>query len=107
MGDLVKNLQVVTEHIDNLAELQQRAADKITGANRTTGGVSERVESTHGLVCMATSSAVESIDTARKAAGAALFTTSTELAAKLTTAALNYNDTDYRAGKSIGQVCQF
>jgi hypothetical protein len=106
MSDQDKNLQVVTEHLDHLAEKQQTAADKITGANRMTGDVSANIVSTHGLVCSATSIAVSAADDARKAAGAALYKTSSELATKLTTAAINYNDTDYRSGNSLGQACQ-
>jgi hypothetical protein len=105
--DQDKNLQVVTDHIDDLAGRQQTAADRIMGANRMTGDISARIVSTHGVVCSATSLAVAAADEARKTAGAAIQTTSSELALKLTTAALNYNDTDYRAGKSLGQACQF
>ena len=106
MSDQDKNLQVVTAHVDHLASKQQMAAEKITGANRTTGDVSASITSTHGLVCSATSMAVSAADEARKAAGAALHETSSELAEKLKTAAINYNDTDYRSGKSLGQACQ-
>jgi hypothetical protein len=101
-----QNLKVVVDHINGLAEKQQRAADLFTGANRTTAGVAANVVSTHGLVCSATSIAVSVAETARKAAGSQLLTVSTELAAKLTTAATNYDDVDYREGRSLGQACQ-
>jgi hypothetical protein len=106
MTDQGKNLQVVTEHLDHLAEKQQTAANKITGANRMTGDVSASVLATHGLVCSATSIAVSAVDDARKLAGTALHETSSELATKLTTAAINYNDADYMAGDKLGQQCQ-
>lgn len=106
MSDQDKNLHVLTEHIDHLAQKQQTAADKITGANRTTGDVSANILSTHGLVCSATSIALSAADEARQTAGASLHKTSSELATKLATAAVNYNDTDYRSGNSLGQACQ-
>jgi hypothetical protein len=106
MTDQQQNLECVTEHIDLLAGMQQTAADKILGANRTTGDVSDSVTRTHGYVCWATSLAVSNADTARKAAGAALFRVSNELSEKLTTAASNYNNADYMAGRSLGQACQ-
>lgn len=106
MSDQEQNLRVVTSHINHLAAKQHTAVDNITGANRTTGTVAANVVSTHGLACSATSIAVSSADAARKAAGAALFTVSTELEAKLTTAAVNYADVDYRAGNSLGQACE-
>jgi hypothetical protein len=106
VSDQDQNLRVLTEHIIRLAEKQQTAADKVLGANRMTGDVASRVTSTHGLVCSATSLAVSGADTARKAAGEALHKVSTELSEKLTTAANNYNNADYRAGRSLGQACQ-
>ena len=106
MSDQDQNLQVVTSHIDHLAEKQQTAANQIMGANRTAGEISSRIVSTHGVVCSATSLAVSSAESARETAGSALYKASTELAEKLTTAATNYRDADYRAGRSLGQACQ-
>ncbi|MGH3644652.1 MAG: ESX-1 secretion-associated protein [Mycobacterium sp.] len=96
------NLKVVTDHLTRLADIQQHAADLFTGANRTTGEVAENVSRTHGLVCAATNMAVSTAETARKAAGEILHKRSVEMAAQLTTAATNYNDADYRAGRSLG-----
>jgi hypothetical protein len=101
-----QNLHVVTDHINRLAAMQRTAADKIMGSNRTTSDVAGNVLSTHGLVCSATSMALSAADAARKSAGAALHKVSTELEAKLTTAAINYADTDYRSGDSLGQACE-
>jgi hypothetical protein len=101
-----QNLHVVTDHIDRLAAMQHTAADKIMGSNRTTADVAGNVLSTHGLVCSATSIALSSADAARKAAGEVLYKVSTEFEAKLTTAAVNYADTDYRLGDSLGQACE-
>ncbi len=106
MTDQDQNLHVVTGHINHLAEKQQTAANQILGANRTTGDMAGSVVSSHGLVCSATSLAVSRADTARTTAGAALYKVSTELAEKLTTAATNYGDVDYRAGRSLGQACR-
>lgn len=102
MTDQQMNLHVLTEHIDKLAEKQHTAADKITGANRMTGGdIAYKVFSTHGAVCSPTSMVFSGVDTARKAAGAALHKVSSELAEKLTTAASNYNSIDYMSGKML------
>ena len=106
MSDQEQNLQVLREHIDHLAEKQLTAANQITGANRTTGDAAGNVSSTHGLVFSATSLAVSAADTARRTAGAALYKVSNELSEKLTTAASNYDNADYRAGRSLGQACQ-
>lgn len=106
MSDPDQKLQIVTEHVDHLAVKQHTAADAITTANRLTEGVSERITSTHGSACSATSSAMSAAEEARLAAGAALRQTSLDLADKLTGAAINYNDVDYRSGKSLGQACQ-
>jgi hypothetical protein len=101
-----QNLQVVTDHVRELAKRQQTAADKIMGANRTTGDVAANIFSSHGLVCSATSIAVSTAETARKAAGEAMYKVSTELVAKLNTAATNYDNVDYREGRSLGEACQ-
>jgi hypothetical protein len=106
MTDQQQNLQVVTDHINLLAEMQRTAADKIVGANRTTGDVAGSVANTHGHVCWATSLAVSNADTARSAAGTVLHRVSNELSEKLTTAASNYNNTDYMAGRSLGDACR-
>lgn len=105
MSNLQLNLKVLTDHLTELATKQQKGADQVTGANRHTGDVTGLVERTHGLICAATTSALAPAEAGRKSAGEALHRVSTELAAKLTTAAVNYNDTDYRAGTSIGQIC--
>ncbi|GBE64071.1 ESX-1 secretion-associated protein [Mycobacterium sp. MFM001] len=102
MTDQQENLRVLTDHINELAARQHTAAAKITGANRMTGGdTASRVLTTHGLVCAPTSAVFSAAETGRKAAGAALFKASAELAEKLTTAAYNYNSTDYMAGKML------
>ncbi len=106
MTDQDQNLKVVVDHVNELAARQHTTADKITGANRSVGDVAAQAVRTHGLVCSATSVALATADTGRTAAGAALHTVSTELEAKLTTAAINYDDADYRAGRSLGQACQ-
>jgi hypothetical protein len=106
MSSEEQNLKVVTDHVTELASKQQRAAHLFVGANRTTGDVAADILSTHGLVCSATSIAVSAADTARKTAGSNLYKVSCELATKLSTAAINYGDADYRAGRSLGQACQ-
>jgi hypothetical protein len=106
MSDQDQNLKVVTGHLTHLATSQLRAADLVTGANRTTADVAANIISSHGLVCSATSVAVSMAETARKTAGTQLNKVSTELSAKLTTAATNYDDVDYREGRSLGQACQ-
>jgi len=106
MTDFDKNLLVLEEHLHELAARQHTAADKVTGANRAVVDVADAVLTTHGFVCGLTSLALQSIDASRKAAGAALFKTSSELERKLAGAANNYNDADYRSSKSLGGSCE-
>jgi hypothetical protein len=96
------NLKIVTDHLIRLADAQQHATDLFTGANRTTAGVAENVSGTHGLVCHATYLALSTAETARHDAGATLHARSMEMAAQLLTAAANYEDADYVAGRSLG-----
>ncbi|WNG87370.1 ESX-1 secretion-associated protein [Mycobacterium sp. ITM-2016-00317] len=101
-----QNLHVLTEHIGELADKQARAADQFTGANRSAGDVAPRVLATHGLACAATSAALSVTDGARNTAGVQLMKRSNDLASKLSTAAANYSNTDYLAGRNIGRECQ-
>ncbi|ORA49301.1 hypothetical protein BST22_17295 [Mycolicibacterium chubuense] len=100
------NLRVLTDHIDELAEQQSRAADQFTGANRAVAGASSRITATHGVICALTSEALATADEARQSLGLSLFRRSEDLSAKLTTAASNYKNADYLAGQSIGQQCR-
>lgn len=92
--DSEKNLSVLTDHVRHLVTVQQTAVDQITGANRAIVDPGRRMWDTHGIVCTATNVAVSSAETARRAAGGALFRVSAELAEKLTAAANAYDDTD-------------
>jgi deoxyribodipyrimidine photolyase len=106
VSDLELNLTVVTGHLHELAAQQLTAADKITGANRATADIAAKVEETHGLICWPSSQAMKAGETARKTAGQTMYKVSTEFNEKLTTAANNYNDVDYREGRSLGEACQ-
>src|SRR5690349_3054573 len=77
-------LNVVTDHIRQLADAQSRAADQFTGANRAVAGASDRVRETHGLICALTSAALTTADETRVSLGEGFFTRSMELSAKLT-----------------------
>lgn len=98
------NLRVLTEHVRKLADQQLTAADQITGANRATSGAADQVSNSHGLVCFLTSNALSAADAARQSAGSALHRVSNDLSDKLTTAASNYDNADYRAGRRISQA---
>lgn len=104
MSDLESNLTVVTGHLTELGGFQETAANKITGANRETADIAAKIEESHGLICHATSQAMAEGETARRDAGDSLYTVSIEFKQKLDTAAVNYNDVDYRAGRSIGEA---
>jgi uncharacterized phosphosugar-binding protein len=104
MSDLEQNLKVVTDHLGELANRQQTAADKIIGANRATVEIAAKIEATHGLICFATSQAMSAGESARKEAGQTLYNVSTEFNQKLDTAATNYENVDYREGRSIGEA---
>ena len=58
MDDAAQNLQVVTDHLLDLAGRQARAADQIGGSSRGVGGITHRVENTHGMACVLTSRAL-------------------------------------------------
>ncbi|WP_419179564.1 ESX-1 secretion-associated protein [Mycolicibacterium peregrinum] len=96
------NLAVVTEYLGELATKQQTAVDLITTANSHTADIASKIESTHGKVCWATILALSGNES-RKVAGRTLATVSAELNEKLGRASTNYNDADYRAGKSFGE----
>jgi hypothetical protein len=104
MSDFELNLKVVTDHLGELGTSQQTAADKITGANRATADIAEKIDTTHGLVCFATSQAMSACEAARKDAGDTMYKVSTEFKEKLDTAAINYANVDYREGRSIGEA---
>lgn len=106
MGNREDNLRVVTEHIDRLAEHQQTAVDKYTGANRSAAGVASAVEATHGAICAATTLALADIDGARANAGQTVQRVSTELHDKLVNASKNYQSVDYMSGKKISNECR-
>lgn len=106
MSDLVNNLVVLTDHLGDLAEMQQTAANQITGANRAVGDLANSVQSTHGIACWSSISAVRDAEEARDNAGQTMYNVSTELAEKLTTSATNYNNADYRSGEDLGGACQ-
>lgn len=100
------NLKVVTEHIDELAGHHETAADKILGANRFAQGVADRVESTHGLICYATSLAMSDAESSRSSAGQALHRVSTEFGEKLRNTSTNYQNTEYISGQKLSSECR-
>ena len=106
MGNREDNLRVLTEHIDRLAEHQQTAVEKFTGANRAAGGASSAVEATHGAICTATRLALADIDAARLNAGQTVQRVSAELHDKLVNASNNYQSVDYLSGKKISNECR-
>ncbi len=100
------NLKVLTEHIDQLAGHHETAADKILGANRFAQGVAARVESTHGLICYATGTAMLDAESGRSLAGQALHRVSTELGEKLRNTSSNYQNTDYMNEQKLSSECR-
>lgn len=96
------NLRVLTEHIRWLSGKQQAAAGRITIANQAPAGVAAGMWGTHGAACAATNMAMAAAETARTAAGTNMLALTHDLAERLTDAATNYEDADYRAGIEIG-----
>ncbi|MGV0811687.1 type VII secretion target [Mycolicibacterium boenickei] len=101
MSNLDLNLKVLTEYLGELGAKHQTATDLITGANRSVADIAAKIEASHGLMCWATIRALSGGEP-RKAAGETLAKVSAEFTEKLGRAAINYNDVDYRAGRSIG-----
>lgn len=106
MGNREDNLRVITAHIDRLAESQQTAVEKFTGANRAAGNAAGAVGATHGAICIATSMAVADIDAARANAGQTMQRVSAELHDKLINASKNYQSVDYLSGTTISNECR-
>ena len=102
MTSAEQNLKIVTDHLARLSDNQRHASDLFIGANRSTDSVAENHARTHGLVCQVTNHALSAAEAARKSAGEILYEKSAEMAERLTTAATNYNDADYRAGRNLG-----
>lgn len=105
MSDGDMNLRVVTEHLLHLAGKQSHAAEKLIGANRAVSGVAESVSHTHGIACTLTNEAVAEAVSRRATAGENLRKVSAELEEKLRSAADNYGNADYMAGKSVDNEC--
>ncbi|ART68703.1 hypothetical protein BTO20_09005 [Mycobacterium dioxanotrophicus] len=103
MSNLELNLAVMTEFLDELGAKHQTAGDLITGANREVADIVAKIESSHGLVCSATLHEL-SAGEPRKAAGETLARVAAEFHEKLGRAATNYNNVDYREGRTIGEV---
>lgn len=103
MSNLDMNLKVLTEYLGELGAKHQTASDLITGANRSVADITSKIESSHGLICWATISALGGGE-ARKTAGDTLVRVSEEFTEKLGRAATNYNNVDYREGRTIGDA---
>lgn len=103
MSDLDLNLKVLTDYLGELGAKHQIAADLIAGANRSVADITAKIETSHGLICWATIRALNGGE-ARRTAGETLARVSEETAEKLGRAATNYNDVDYREGRSIGEA---
>ncbi|KMO70179.1 MAG: ESX-1 secretion-associated protein [Mycolicibacterium rufum] len=102
MSDFEKNLAVLTDHVRWLSSKQRAAAGRITVANQSVRDTASSMWSSHGIVCAPTNMAVAAAQSARAEAGATLHKISEELATRLTDAADNYDDADYRSGDNIG-----
>lgn len=106
MSDQSENLRVLTEHIDALAAKQASAAGTLKIAGETVNDLSRSVETTHGIVCLASNMAVAALESARDDARGNLWRLSHDLNERLKTASANYNNTDWLAGKDLGDECR-
>lgn len=99
-----QNLKVLTEHLTELASRQQAAGGRIKVAGESVhGGVAGDVLRTHGVVCSLSSFALMKAEAARRVASAHQYKLSEHLAESLKNAADNYNNVDYREGRSIAE----
>lgn len=106
MDDAAQNLEVVTDHLLHLAELQAKAAERISGSNTLVSTVPDNVTKTHGVACFLTIRALEAATTARLNGGRTMRKVSMELDAKLHGASENYSNADYMARKNLGNECR-
>ncbi|WP_254849221.1 ESX-1 secretion-associated protein [Mycobacterium sp. GA-1841] len=95
----------VSDQIRSKATPQTEAASHIDAAKSAPDGASAHVFQSHGLVCMATASALRSAEASRREAAEKMHLISTDLAAKLGTAATDYETTDsHESGNLNGQM---
>lgn len=106
MSDQAKNLRVLTDHIDALAAKQASVAGTLKIAGETVNDISSSVERTHGIVCFASNLAVAALERARDDTRDKLWRLSHDLNERLKTASSNYNNTDWLAGKDLGDACR-
>ena len=96
------DLKVLTDHLHELAGMQQAAAGRIRMAEEKVNGLSGDVLVTHGVVCWATQSAVFEAEGLRHTASVNTYQGSIDLKDRLNWAAENYHDADWVSGKDIG-----
>lgn len=98
-------LQVSTTELRQLCEQQRQIATRIAAASQATDGTTALVTATHGPVCAPTIAAIGAAGMSRDAAAASMQRVSTALAAKLDTAAADYDRTDQdKAERFDGQL---
>lgn len=96
-------LEVVPAHIRELSEGQSKANSAFNAVAKLTEGVSGSMWLNHGVVCVASNTAVGMAHSAREAACAAMASKSQDLSEKLNISGSRYNQTDSQAEADIGR----
>ncbi|MUL66446.1 hypothetical protein BOO86_18375 [Mycobacterium sp. CBMA 234] len=98
---MTDSLKVTPSDLNDLGKSHRDVASSINKAHSATDGATFTVGRTHGVVCMATISALYKAQDARTAAAEALSGFSNSLAEKLDSAASQYTGTDAQRGDEL------
>lgn len=96
-------LQVIPAHIRELSEGQSKADSAFNAVAKLTEGVSGSMWLNHGVICVASNTAVDMAHNARAAACAAMAAKSRDLSEKLNIAGSRYDQTDSETEADIGK----
>jgi hypothetical protein len=100
------DLRVTTAHLRELAAKQRQAATEMRSAAEVAEGVHSSVRMTHGVISWSTAAAVETVQNARRAAGAGVEGVSQGMADRLDVSAAAYDRIDAAAGGRLGDQMQ-
>ncbi|OBI81175.1 hypothetical protein A5663_16370 [Mycobacterium sp. E740] len=96
-----EDLRVSSAHLGELAGRQAQAAGEVRTASLPADGAVAEVNSTHGSIAAATSSALKAVLASRQTAGTTVAGVSVALSGTLTASAARYDQTDSEAGSAL------
>ena len=99
----MESIEVTTDFLRRLADLQAQTADEISSAAAPVDGLSERVELSHGTACAGSWSGLKNAVAERTEAVGALAQVSRQLAKRLLLGLDEYTTSDDTSGAVMGQ----